>query len=449
MFLSAHFFFVFSFSAPDAAFSCLRFAGAVQILKRRKKKNMKKLLAIVLAFTMIFALCAVSASAEEPMKVGLIALHDENSPYDNNFIVAFNAACEACGVTPLVKTGVPESAEAYDAAAELADEGCAIVFADSYGHQDYILEAAQEFPEVQFTSCTGDRALAEGVENYHNAFANIFMGRYLAGVAAGMKLNEMIENGEFTAEEAKVGYVGAKPYAEVISGYTSWFLGVRYMCPTATMEVIYTNSWYDETLEKEAANNLIKNGCKLISEHADSMGAPTACETAGVPNASYNLSFQDSCPNTYLIASRINWRPYFRVMVQARLDGTAIPTDWSGAMDNNAVEVMDINETVAAPGTAEKIAELQAKILSGELNIFDTTTFTVTNDDEGANLFNNGSSVATVDANGVLTGYLADVYNDGTYTGETNAIDGGKFVESQFRSAPYFYAIIDGITILG
>lgn len=434
---------------------------------------MKKLLALLLALTMVFALAAcgepnppapgsdVSAPpSDEPspdasgeagialadLKIGVICLHDENSSYDRNFIDAARDVFEEMGLKEdqyMIKTGVGEDESCYDAAAELADAGCNAVFSDSYGHESYMIQAAQEFPEVQFVSATADRAHTQGLDNFHNAFAEIFCGRFLAGVAAGLKLNEMIANGEFTEEEAKIGYVGAKPYAEVISGYTSFYLGARYVCPTAVMEVIYTNEWYDETLEKEAANTLINNGCKLISEHADSMGAPTACETAGVPNVSYNLSFKDACPNTYLIGSRINWRPYFKMMVTSLLEGKDIPVDFCGTLDDDAVQVLEMNESVAAEGTADKLAEVRAAIGDGSLKVFDTATFTVTVDDS----FNN--CVATVDADGHLTGYMADVDNDGTYVGETEAVSDGYFHESEYRSAPYFYAIIDGITVIG
>ena len=108
-----------------------------------------------------------------------------------------------------------------------------------------------------------------------------------------------------------MGYVGAYTYAEVISGYTSFFLGARSVCPSVTMEVTFTGSWYDETAEKEGANKLIEDGCVLISQHADSMGAPTACETAGVPDVSYNGSTESACPNTFIVSSRIDWAPYF------------------------------------------------------------------------------------------------------------------------------------------
>ena len=279
---------------------------------------MKKLTALILALVMVFALCACGNNddaakdnddAQDALKAGFIFLHDENSTYDLNFMNAAKEACANLGMSEdqyMFKTNIKEGQECYDAACELAEAGCDIIFADSFGHEPYILEAAKEFPEVQFCHATGTNAHTAGVANLHNAFASIYEGRYLAGIAAGIKLNEMIEAGDFTAEEAKIGYVGAFTYAEVVSGYTSFFLGARSVCPSATMEVTFTGSWYDETAEKEAANKLIANGCKLISQHADSMGAPTACELAGVPNVSYNGSTIDSCPNTFIVSSRID-----------------------------------------------------------------------------------------------------------------------------------------------
>ena len=389
---------------------------------------MKKLVSAILVLVLVVSLCAF-ASAEENIKVGLLTLHDENSTYDKNFIDGFTAACAACGVEGVVRSGVGEDQTAYDAACELADDGCAVVFADSYGHQPYILEAAMEYPEVQFTSCTGDMALAEGVENYHNAFASIYEGRFIAGVAAGLKLNEMIANGEFTAEEAKVGYVGAMRYAEVKSGYTAWYLGVRSVCPTVTMEVTFTNSWYDETLENEGANLLIQNGCKLISQHADSWGAPNACEKTGVPNVSYNGSTISACPNTFLISSRIDWTPYFTYAIQAVQNGENYDTDWCGTIETGSVVLTDVNEAVAAAGTAEKLAEVKAAILDGSLEIFDCATWTV-----------NGEP---------CTSYLANVVPDDAFAPDTEVIIDGAFDESALRSAPYFDIDIDGITLLG
>ena len=390
---------------------------------------MKKILSLLLALTMIFALAAVSAPAayaETPVKAGFIFLHDENSTYDLNFINAAREACEKLGVEYLFKTGIPEGQECADAAEELIDEGCNFIFADSFGHEPFLMQVAKDYPEVEFCHATGTQAHTSGLDNYHNAFASIYEGRFLGGVAAGLKLNEMIEAGAITADEAKVGYVGAFPYAEVKSGYTSFFLGVRYVCPSATMEVTFTNSWYDPTLEKEGATKLIANGCVLISEHADSMGAPTECEANGVPFVFYNGSAADACPNTFIVASRIDWAPYMEHAMTCVANGEAIEADWTGTIASGSVKMTEINEAVAAAGTVEKLAEVEALLTSGELKVFDTATWTV-----------NGET---------LSEYLADVDDMGDFVPETNVIADGFFHESEYRSAPYFDIDIDGIT---
>ena len=400
---------------------------------------MKKVLSLVLALTMVFAFtltftgCGESGGGDEgsgdaALKAGFICLHDENSTYDKNFIDAANAACEELGIEAIIKTNIPEGQECYDAAAELVDAGCGIVFADSFGHEDYMIQAAKEFPEVQFCHSTGTKAHTEGLDNYHNAFASIYQGRYLAGIAAGMKLNEMIEKGDITADQAKIGYVGAFTYAEVVSGYTSFFLGARSVCESATMDVTFTGSWYDETLEKEGATKLIDGGCVLLSQHADSMGAPTACENAGVPDVSYNGSTIESCPETFIVSSRIDWVPYYEYAIQAAQNGEAIEADWTGDLETGSVQLTEINENVAAEGTAEAIEEAKAKLIDGSLQVFDTSTFTV----DGKN----------------LTEYMADVDTDADYTPDMNVIEDGAFMESKFRSAPYFDIQIDGIELL-
>ena len=401
---------------------------------------MKKFLALLLSLVMVLALVACGDKKDDnntddqdnnevtDFKVGFIMLHDENSTYDLNFINAAKEASEKLGVEYTIVTNVPEGQECYDKAAELADAGCNIIFADSFGHEDYMIQAAKDFPDVQFCHSTGTKAHTEGLANYHNTFASIYEGRYLAGIAAGMKLNEMIANGEFTADEAKIGYVGAFTYAEVISGYTSFFLGARSVCPTATMEVTFTGSWYDETAEKEGAQKLIQNGCKLISQHADSMGAPTACESAGVPNVSYNGSTLDACPNTFIVSSRINWVPYMKYMIECVRDNKAIDTDWCKGINEGAVELTPINEKVAAPGTAEAIKAAEEQFKAGTLHVFDTSTFTV-----------DGKT---------LTSYMADVNTDEKFTPDTEVISNGYFHESEKRSAPYFDINIDGITLL-
>ena len=372
---------------------------------------------------------ADATAATAGLKAGFIFLHDENSTYDLNFMNAAKEACEKLGVECVTKTNIPEGQECYEAACELADAGCDFIFADSFGHEDYVIEAAKEYPDIQFSHATGTKAHTENLDNYHNAFASIYDGRYLAGIAAGMKINEMIANGDITEDQAKMGYVGAYTYAEVISGYTSFFLGARSVCPSVTMEVTFTGSWYDETAEKEGANKLIQDGCVLISQHADSMGAPTACETAGVPNVSYNGSTESACPNTFIVSSRINWEPYFEYAINCVANGTPIDTDWCGSLETESVVLTDLG-SAAAEGTQEAIDATKADLIAGKVHTFDTSTFTVGGE--------------------TLTSYEADIDTDPDYTPDHEVVLDGYFHESGegFRSAPYFNVQIDGITLL-
>ena len=405
---------------------------------------MKKFLAMLLALVMALSLVACGEKKDDTqgngdgdataakVKVGFITLHDENSTYDKNFIDAAKEACANLGLVEnedyFIKTNVGETEQCAEVAADLVDAGCNIIFADSFGHEPYMIEVAKANPEVQFCHSTGTRAHTEGLANYHNAFASIYEGRYLAGIAAGLKLNAMIDAGDIKADEAKMGYVGAFTYAEVVSGYTSFYLGAKSVCPTVTMDVTFTGRWYDETLEKEGAEKLIQGGCKLISQHADSLGAPTACENAGVPNVSYNGSTQAACPNTYIISSRINWAPYYEYAIKAVMDGTAIDVDWTGTLATNSVVLTDLNTTVAAEGTAEAIAAATEKLEKGEIHVFDCSTFTVKGE--------------------TLTSYQADVNADSDNTPDTEVVHDGYFAESEKRSAPYFDLEIDGINRL-
>ena len=417
----------------------------------------KKVLSLVLAAVMVLSLGLVFASckgegedllgmSESPLaaptlkadfeiaddfKIGFICLHDEKSTYDLNFINAALAAQEALGLENsqvIIKKNIPETDACYQAAKDLVDQGCKVIFANSFGHEDFIIQAAREFPDVQFCHATGTKAHTEELDNYHNAFASIYQGRYLAGVAAGMKLNEMIEAGKFKAEEAKIGYVGAFTYAEVISGYTSFYLGAKSVCPTVTMDVQFTGSWFDINEESNAAKALIKRGCKLISQHADSMGAPSACEEAGIPNISYNGSTYEACPETFIVSSAINWAPYYVYIVERVSKGEAIATDWCGGINEGSVVLTGINLDVAAEGTVDAIKTAIAGLKNGSIKVFDTDNFTV-----------GGKKLET---------YMADVDTDEAYTGDTEVINDGYFHESEYRSAPYFDLRIDGITLV-
>lgn len=389
----------------------------------------RKILSIALAALMLAGLCMAFGSCSksgDAFKIGVILLHDEKSTYDLNFINGVKTAVEELkkdgkNVEIVFKKNIPESNKCYEAASELVDDGCTLIFADSFGHEDFMIDAAKKHKNVQFCHATGTKAhTTTDAPNFHNAFASIYEGRYLAGVAAGLKLNEMIADGKFKAEEAKIGYVGAYTYAEVISGYTSFYLGAKSVCPTVTMDVQFTGSWYDETAEKNTALALINGGCKLISGHADSMGAPTACEEKGVPNIAYNGSTVAQCPNTFIVSSRIDWAPYFKYICEQAMAGKTIDTDWTGTLKTGSVALTDINEKVAAKDTAAKLKDVRAKLESGELNVFDTNNFTV-----------EGKKVESFKVE------------------ETNeVIENGIFKESSFRSAPYFDLRIDGITLL-
>ena len=368
---------------------------------------------------------------KEDFKIGFICLHDEQSTYDLNFLNAANSVQAALGLTNeqvIIKTNIPEGNECYEAAKDLVNQGCDIVFANSFGHEDFMIKAAKEFPNVEFCHATGTKAHTEGLKNYHNAFASIYQGRYLAGIVAGMKLNEMIESGKITADQAKMGYVGAFTYAEVMSGYTSFYLGAKSVCPSVTMEVQFTGSWYDPTEEKNAAEALINNKCVLISQHADSMGAPSACETAGVPNVSYNGSTYESCPETFLVSSAINWAPYFNYIIAQVNKGETIDADWCGGIEQGSVVLTGLNQDVIAEGTIAKVEEAITGFRAGTVKVFDTKNFTV-----------DGKA---------LTTYTADVDTDEKFTPDTEAIEDGVFNESTERSAPYFDVKIDGIKLL-
>ena len=395
---------------------------------------MKKIIALVLALALCLASAAALAVEKDELKIGVILLHDEDSTYDLNFINGVKDAAANLGLSDdqvIIVRNIPESNECYEAAMDLVDEGCQIVFADSFGHEDFMIKAAKEAPEVQFCHATGTKAHTEGLENYHNAFASIYEGRYLAGVAAGLKLNEIKEAGKLKGEVPMMGYVGAFTYAEVISGYTSFYLGAKSVCPDVVMNVQFTGSWYDEMAEKNAAEALISMGADLISQHADSMGAPTACENAGIPDVSYNGSTVANCPNTFIVASRIDWAPYFEYIAGQVMAGEAIATDWTGTIETGSVKLTDVNEAAAAPGTVEKIEEVKAELLAGTRKVFDTAT-------EG---------FITV-GGAALDSYLADVNTDPAYEADTDVVADGFFHESEYRSAPYFDVRIDGIELL-
>ena len=369
---------------------------------------------------------AGEAKSASDIKVGVIYIGDENEGYTAAHMAGIDQMMSNLGLSEdqvVEKTLIPEDESAYDAAVDLADQGCNIIFGTSFGHESYLLQAAAEYPEVQFCHATGYQAASSGLSNMHNYFTNIYEARYVSGVVAGLKLNQMIEDGTITEDSCKMGYVGAFPYAEVISGYTSFYLGAKSVCPSVTMEVKYTNSWASFDLEKECADALISDGCVLISQHADTTGAPTACEAAGVPCVGYNIDMTSVAPNTALTSASMDWGVYYTYAVQCMLDGTAIDTDWCKGFSDGADKITPLNEKVVAEGTDEKVKEVEDALADGSLHVFDTSTFTV-----------DGKELTTYKKDGSDTEYISD----------------GYFHESDvaFRSAPYFNVRIDGINLL-
>ena len=407
----------------------------------------KKILALVLVIALVASLAVglvacnnnggksntlVFGPEDSDIKFGLIALHDENSTYDKNFIDAAKAMAEELQVRVIVKTGIPEDATCYNTAADLADQGCNIIFADSFGHEDHIIQAAKEFPNVVFGHATGTKAHTEKLPNYFNGFASIYEARYLAGIVAGYKLNELKVAGK--QGTPMLGYVGAYPYAEVKSGYTSFYLGAKSVCPDVQMKVKFTGSWYDPTLEGEVASALIKEGCWLISQHADSMGAPNVCKENNIPNVTYNISTKDSCGDSYLVGSKINWAPYFKELVNKVRNGAELAYDWTGTLHTDSVVVLEYGNTVSEEAKAA-VAAAKQELIDGTRKVFDLSTFT-----KGGNELPHD--------------WMADVHTDPNFTNDTSVIkydetnDIWYFAESEFRSAPYFNVDIDGIILL-
>ncbi|HJB99981.1 MAG TPA: BMP family ABC transporter substrate-binding protein [Candidatus Flavonifractor merdavium] len=412
----------------------------------------KRLLALLLAGAMVFGLAACGngdqGSAESPsgttpagtetggeetktVKVGLICIGDENDQgYTYNFIRGKEAVTEKLAEKGIdvkweVKYNVGEDSSCEEANIELAEAGCDLIINNSFGFEPYMLKVAPDYPEIEFISCTNQASAVDELENTHNAFANIYEGRYLAGVVAGMKMQEMIDNGEITADQAVIGYVGAYSFAEVISGFTAYYLGAKSVCPSVTMKVQFVGSWSDATLEGNAAQALCDAGCVMISQHSDNTTPATAAQNAGAFHTGYNNDMIAVAPEASLIGTRIDWSVYFEYAIEAVANGESFEQDWCHGMDEGAVVMTPLNEEIAAAGTADKLAEVEEQLRSGALQVFDTSTFTV----EGAEL----TTCMALDTDG---DFVAD---------SEEAVFDGAFHESYFQSAPYFTVQIDGI----
>ena len=424
--------------------------------------HMKKFLAMLLALTMALSLAAcgekkeeapAEAPAETPseestvsdVKIGLICVHDINSGYDAAHIEGLTAACEELGIdvdTQVVfKYNIPEDETCQETAVDLAEQGCTIIFSDSYGHQMHMQAAAEEYPDVTFVACTGDLAANSGLSNYKNMFPYTYESRYVSGVVAGMKLKELMDAG--TVSDPYVGYVGAYPYAEVVCGYTAFLLGIQSIVPEAHMDVQYTNSWYDPSKEAETANALMARGCVIIGQHADSTGAPSAVQAAldagtVAYSVGYNIDMLSVAPDAALTSAQNNWSVLYKQMLEKFMAGEEVPTDFACGYADGAVMISALGGS-CAEGTQEAVDAAWAGIKDGSLKVFDTSKFTCQPSTDGS---------YQVDADGHVTSAFGLDTNGDWVNDAGEAIEDGAFAESVLRSAPYFSLRIDGITEL-
>ena len=394
---------------------------------------MKKFVAFALVLAMAFALCACTPNEDkDDFKVGVILVGDENEGYTYAHMEGIEAARVACGLEKdqiIYKYNIGENEACHQAAVDLVEQGCKIVFANSFAHESFLIQAAKEYPDVLFCHATGQTAAKQtDLKNIFNYFTAIYEARYVSGVVAGMKLKELMDNG--TVTDPHVGYVGAYPYAEVVSGYTAFFLGIQSIVPDAYMEVQYTNKWFDLTLEAEAANALMARGCVIIGQHADSTGAPSAIQAAhddgtypNVYSVGYNIDMLNVAPDVALTSPQNNWGAYYTYAIKTAMEGKEMQQDWCYGYIDEAVQISQLG-TACAEGTQEAVAAVIEKIKNGELHVFDCSTFTV-----------NGEH---------LTSYDKSYGFDGV-----ELIWDGYFHESEVISAPLFAIRIDGITELG
>ena len=391
---------------------------------------MKKSIALVLALAVmtsgLFAAKKEKKSKKTPaFKVGVIYIGDENEGYTEAHMKGVAEMKKALGLSDsqvIEKKGIPESEKAYDAAVDLAEQGCTYIIATSFGHESYLIQAAKEYPKIVFAHATGYQAAMSGLKNMHNFMPSIYQARYVSGIVAGLTLNEMIASKKIKASEAKIGYVGAYPYAEVVSGYTSFFLGARSVCPSATMEVRYTNSWADMSLEKETAEALIAAKCVLISQHADTTGAPSACQAHGVPCVGYNVDMTAVAPDSALTSAAMNWGAFYTLSAKAVMNGQGFDVEWSKGYEEDAVYITKINSKVATSDAQAKTEAAEKAIKAGTLKVFITKSFTV-----------NGKSIEDL------------IKAGGDFAKYSNYVKDGAFNEQNGFAAPAFDLRIDGI----
>ncbi len=321
---------------------------------------------------------------EAEIKVGFICSEDESTPYTYNFLQAKYALEEHYdgNIQVFVRSNV-HGKVVEESIRELIRKGCRIFFVNA--DTEAVVTLAPEYPEIQFCQISMPEIAREGLpENYHTYNGEIYQARYAAGVVAGIKLRDMIDNGIITPDEAIIGYVAANNSAEVVSGYTAYLMGVRSAAPEAVMRVRYTGSWSNYPKEKAAAKDLINEGCVILSHHTNTSAPAIACEEMfsqgkRVFFVGYHRSMMDVAPSCALVSIRTNWVPYILEATEATMlnqpieehvRGNVHGNDISAGFGEDWVQMLELNKLVASPGTEERMNQAIDNLTRGRTKVF-------------------------------------------------------------------------------
>lgn len=334
---------------------------------------MKKLLAVLLAA--VIGMTAVGCGSNsgtsgggesgtdtqttEPIKVGFIYIGHIN---DGGFTQAHDAGRleleEKLGdqVETFYQEAVPENIqEVKNSAKVMMDQGATVIFANSFGYMDAMEELSSEYPEVKFIHFSGYKM---NETNFGNYFGAMEEARYLSGIVAGMK-----------TQSNKIGFVAAFPLPELFIAINAFTLGVQSVNPDATVQVVWTNSWYDPAKEKEAADALLANGCDVLAQHCDTTGPQVAAEAQGAFAIGYNADSYQAAPKAFMTAPVWHHGVFYVKTVQDIIDGTWQPESYYGNMADGYIDILPLTEN-APEGAQAKVDEMKDKIVSGEFKIF-------------------------------------------------------------------------------
>ena len=330
----------------------------------------------------------------------------------------------------LIKEKVSEN-ECFNIVKKTINDGYNLIFAVGKDLEDYIVQSATEHPKVQYCIADSKQAITSGMDNLHSYSLNDAESRYLVGVVAGMKLKDLIDNGEIKEEQAIIGYVASFENSENVSAYTAFYLGAKSVVPSVDMKVKFTESEYDEDLEKKTANALIANGCVLLAQQSNTNSIAENCEQYGVYYVGCLQSSADIAPNFAVVSTDEDWSSCYAQIVDSIIKDEDLPSGWYSSIDTSAVGVTEIKKNAFASinkydETKALVAETQEKLKSKTLHIFDTANWKV-----------NGETITST-----LTDELKADYGGKEY------IDKGRFMEYELTTLPKFAFKIDGIEIL-